>query len=236
MPAIDVQQCTLRVLWVLFVIAVPLFLITASVTWAINDAGLYDRGFQKYDISRHTGIAEADLRQAGADIRRYFNSGNEPLAVRARVYGEEREIFSQREVAHMRDVKGLIRGVYVFAGTSLVYILAVVIGGLAGSGRIFLSQLAGLLLRGGLLTLVLLIVFGLFALTGFDALFLAFHRFSFSNDLWQLDPLRDYLLIMFPFGFWFDATVRVAAAAIVGAVVLSATSGAYLLYRRWGRA
>ena len=236
MPEIDVQQCTLRTLWVLFVIAVPLFLITVSVTWAINDAGLYNRGFQKYDISRHTGITDADLRQTGADLRRYFNSGNEPLAVTARVYGEEREIFSQREVSHMRDVKGLIRGVYVFAGTSLVYILAVVIGGLARSGRIFLGQLAGLLLKGGLLTLVLLIAFGLFALTGFDALFLAFHRFSFSNDLWQLDPLRDYLLIMFPFGFWFDATVRVAAAAIVGAVVLSATSGAYLLYRRLGRA
>ncbi len=236
MPAINVQQCTLRVLWVLFVIAVPLFLITASVTWAINDAGLYNRGFQKYDISRHTGITDADLRQTGADIRRYFNSGNEPLAVRARVYGEEREIFNQREVIHMRDVKGLIRGVYISAGTSMVYILAVVIGGLVGSGRIFLSQLAGLLLKGGLLTLVLLIVFGLFAVTGFDALFLAFHRFSFSNDLWQLDPLRDYLLIMFPYGFWFDATMGVAVASIVGAVVLSATSGAYLLYRRWGRA
>ena len=65
MPSVDVQQCTLRVLWVLFVVTVPLFLITASVTWAINDAGLYDRGFQKYDISRRTGITDVDLRQTG---------------------------------------------------------------------------------------------------------------------------------------------------------------------------
>lgn len=233
MPALDYQQLALSALSALFVVAVPLFLVTASVTWAINDAGLYNRGFEKYQISRATGITDSDLRQAGADIRRYFNSAEEPLRVIARVFGEEREIFNQREVIHMRDVKGLIRGVYLFAGTSLVYLLAVAIGGFVGYGRSFTGQLAKLLLWGGLLTLGLLVLFGLFAIVGFDALFLAFHQISFSNDFWQLDPRTDYLIIMFPLGFWFDATLRVAAISVLGAVALSAVSGGYLLYQRW---
>jgi len=133
----------------------------------------------------------------------------------------------------MRDVKGLIRGVYLFAGASMVYILAVAIGGFAGFGRSFTRQLARFLLWGGLLTLGLLVVFGLLAIVGFDNLFLLFHQLSFSNDFWQLDPNRDYLIIMFPMGFWLDATIRVVATSVISAICLSGVSGGYLLYGRW---
>ena len=56
----------------LFVVCIPLFLIAASVTWAVNDAGLYRRGFEKYDIARYSGITDADLNRVGADLRRYL--------------------------------------------------------------------------------------------------------------------------------------------------------------------
>ena len=62
----------------IFVACVPLFLVTVAVSWAFNDPGLYYRGFQKYNVSRVTGINESDLRQVGAELRSYFNSGNEP--------------------------------------------------------------------------------------------------------------------------------------------------------------
>jgi integral membrane protein (TIGR01906 family) len=223
----------IRILEVIFIVAVPLFLVTGSVTWAVNDPSVYNRGFEKYSISLFTGITDADLRQAGADLRRYFNSNEEPLELRARVFGEEREIFNQREVAHMRDVKGLIRGVYFFAGLSALYLLEAIAGGFWKFRRAFLDRLARLLWWGGGLTLALVVVVGLFALLGFDALFLTFHQLSFSNDFWQLDPRRDYLIIMFPQGFWFDATMRVATTAVAGAIILTGISGIYLLYRRW---
>ena len=103
-------------LGILFVPGVILLLIAGGLIWAINDLGLYDRGFEKYNISRHTGITPGGLHEAGADIRGYFNSAAEPLLVTAQVYGEEREIFNHREVEHMRDVKGLVRGVYLAGG------------------------------------------------------------------------------------------------------------------------
>jgi integral membrane protein (TIGR01906 family) len=229
----DIWPVSLRVMAALFVIAVPLFLVNASVAWAINDPGLYNQGFEKYRTSQYTGITEPDLRRAGAEIRHYFNSGDEPLSVRTQVFSEEREIFNRREVVHMRDVKGLVRQVYLLAGASMAYILAVAIGGFAGIGWAFTGQLARFLLWGGLLTLGLLLLFGLFAAVGFDSLFLKFHQISFSNDFWQLDPSRDYLIIMFPLGFWFDATMRVAVTSVASAIGLTAVSGAYLLYGRW---
>ena len=89
-------------------------------------------------------------------------------------------------------------------------------------------------LWGGSATLAILLAVGLFALVGFDSLFLIFHQISFSNNLWQLDPRTDYLLIMFPLGFWFDATMRVATTAVAGAAVIAGVSGGYLLFHRWG--
>ena len=59
-----------------------------------------------------------------------------------------------------------------------------------------------------------------------------FHKVSFANDLWRLDASRDYLVIMFPDGLWFDATLFVAFVAIGGALLLSAAAGGYLLVRR----
>ena len=220
----------LRVASALVVVSVPLFLIAASVAWAVNDAGLYRRGFEKYNVAVYSGITEEDLNRVGADLRRYFNSGEEPLHVVVPVYGMERELYNHREVEHMRDVKGLVRGTYLVALATLLYLLMFKGVGYYRGRWGFAPKMARLGLWGGLLTLGIVALVGLFALAGFDSLFLLFHRISFANDLWQLDPRTDYLLIMFPLGFWFDATMRVALTTIGGALLLVAVSGGYLLY------
>ena len=224
-----------RVAWIpafLFVFAVPLFLVTASVAWAFNDPSVYNRGFQKYRISLATGITEEDLRHVAGQIRHYFNSTDEPLLVKTQVYGEEREIFNQREVKHMHDVKRLVWWVYAAAAVSGIYLMANTSWGLAVNGPRFLGELAQRVIRGVALMGILVVAVGIFALSGFDTLFLRFHQLAFANDLWQLDPRRDYLVIIFPQGFWFDATMRVVASTVSGAVALTLASGGYLLWTR----
>jgi hypothetical protein len=39
--------------------------------------------------------------------------------------------------------------------------------------------------------------------------------------------------MLFPQGFWFDATLLVAAVTGATALALTALSGGYLLYHRW---
>ena len=48
-------------------------------------------------------------------------------------------------------------------------------------------------------------------LIDFDDFFILFHYISFDNMDWLLDPTTDYLVMMYPDGFWFMA---------LGAVVL----------------
>ena len=219
---------------VLFVVAVPVFLVTGGLTWAFNNIGLYEGGFEKYRIARASGITTEDLRQVALDIRAYFNSGEEPLDVRAPVFGAERELFNDKEVHHMRDVKRLLWGVYGAFLLSAACLAALVAAGFTTAKRDYAPLLARRALWGGALTVGLLALFGIIAAIGFDALFLLFHRISFANDFWKLDPRTDYLVLLFPQGFWFDATMWVALRALAGGALLAAAGGSYLAWRRWG--
>lgn len=216
----------------LFVIAIPLFLITSSVTWAVNDLRLWRYGFDKYDVSMDTGIDKDGLMEASRQIRGYFNSTREPLLVTARVFGEERELFSDREVVHMRDVKHLIWGVYGVGAASATYLLGFLLLGISIHRRQFVPGLSRGLVWGSGLTLALVAVVGIISLVGFDSLFRLFHEVSFSNDFWQLDPNRDFLVMLFPQGFWFDATLFVALATIVGALALGGVAWALVAFHR----
>ncbi len=204
-----------------FVVAVPLFLISTNVRWVINAPVLYSYGFEKYDIPYWTGIERQELISAGRQIRDYFNNDAELLDLRVEVAGVTRSIYNDREVAHMQDVKGLVQGVYRVQELIAAYILVFIAVGFWSAGRRFLFTLGRYAGIGGASTVALMLVVGLGSLVEFDRLFLAFHIVSFSNDLWQLDPSRDYLIAMFPEGFFFDATMLVGLSTVAEAVLMT---------------
>ena len=215
---------------VVFVAAVPVFLITTNVRWVVNTPLLYSYGFDRYDIPERTGLERGELLSAARQIRDYFNNDVEYLDVRIQQNGVTRSLYNNREVLHMKDVKGLMRGVYRVQLASGIYLAAFVLIGLAIWRRAFVTSLARHVRTGGIVTLGLVAVVGLGSLLGFDRLFVAFHLVSFSNDLWKLDPRTDYLIAMFPEGFFFDATMWIAGATVVEGLLLAIVP--YLLLRR----
>jgi uncharacterized membrane protein len=61
---------------------------------------------------------------------------------------------------------------------------------------------------------------------------LQFHLLSFSNQFWQLNPAKDYLIMLFPGGFWSDAALFCALATVGLAVILGGVAGGYLILMR----
>jgi uncharacterized membrane protein len=43
---------------------------------------------------------------------------------------------------------------------------------------------------------------------------------SFSNNLWLLDPQKDYLIMMFPEGFFNDAAISLVITIMMEAVII----------------
>ena len=214
----------------LFILCLPLLLLTASIGVAVNSLALYEYGFQKYDVSETTGLAEAELETAAMGLISYFNSGEEYITLTVVKDGEPFELFNEQEVAHLRDVKDLIQLDYHFLLGTLIYML-----GYAGFSLIWRKDwrwLARGAVVGSGITLVLMLALGLGILLDFDQLFWQFHIISFANELWQLNPATDYLIMLFPQGFWYDAASFCTLAVALGAVVLDGVAGGYLLSTR----
>jgi integral membrane protein (TIGR01906 family) len=90
-------------------------------------------------------------------------------------------------------------------------------------------RLAWGLVGGGGITLALTGALGLGAVFGFNELFWQFHVISFSNEFWRLDPTKDYLIMLFPQGFFYDAALFCAAITAALAIILGGVAGGYLV-------
>jgi len=212
----------------LFILCLPFLLLTASIGWAVNSLWLYQYGFNKYSVSQTTGLPEAELEKAARGLINYFNSDEEYISLAVVKDDQSFELFNQREVIHLKDVKGLIwLGYWVLLGT-VIYTLTYAAVSLFWRRKRYWRRLAWGVVGGGSVTFALMLALGLGTLLGFDQLFLQFHLLSFANPFWQLDPSKDYLIMLFPQGFWYDATLFCALVTIAGAVVLSGAAGVYL--------
>jgi len=209
-----------------------ILLLTASIGWEVNSLWLYKYGFEKYNVSQTTGLAQPELAKAATGLISYFNSGEEYISLTVMKDGKPFELFNQREVAHLRDVKGLIRLDYYLLLGTLIYVLSYAVASLCWRRKRYWRWLAWGVVGGGGITLALMMVLGLGALFNFDQLFYRFHLISFTNELWQLDPARDYLIMLFPQGFWYDAAIFCALATAGLAIILGGVAGGYLMFGR----
>lgn len=223
---------TLRILRItakwLFIICLPLLLFSVSIAGAANCQALYRYGFGKYHVSQTTGLEKTELEKAARGLIDYFNSDEEYINLTLVKDGQPFVLFNEREVQHLKDVKDLFRFDYRVALGTLAYALGFIA---LTAWRKTWRELAGALIWGSGLTLALMLVLGLGTLFNFEQLFLQFHLLSFANELWQLDPSRDYLIMLFPGGFWYDATVFIAAGTALGAAVLGGV-GWFLVRKR----
>lgn len=206
---------------VLFVICIPMFLLTTDLRLAANDIRLYQYGFNKYQVSAATGLDNAELVDATDRMITYFNSDEEFF---------ETDLFNQRELAHLKDVKGLIQLAFYLQLASLAYIAVYVVVNFALRRGAFWPNLAKYVIWGSGTTIALLALSGFWAIINFDSLFLLFHLVGFSNDLWQLYP-GDNMLLMFPQEFFNDAALFVAAVAIGEAIIIGGISWGFLKLR-----
>lgn len=132
--------------------------------------------------------------------------------------------FTEREVAHMEDVR------VVFARLLRAQLVAVVLvlGLAVGLWRrpAWWVVPAGLL-AGSLATLVLAALAVPVVLLGFDGFFERLHGVFFEGDSWRF-PTSDTLIRLYPDRFWEDVSQIVAALTLLQAAVIAALSWQWL--------
>ncbi|MBN2187139.1 MAG: DUF1461 domain-containing protein [Dehalococcoidia bacterium] len=224
----------------LFTVCFSLLLLTSTIHLVVTSLHIYEYGFDKYHISQVTGIDETQLSEVARRLVDYFSSEVEtPQMKVVNNNGDEFELFHDYELIHLQDVKGLFELDYQIQTASLAYVviyallppLALI---LRERGRRRISFKTGFLLwgrgrwkdlareirQGCALTLILIAIAGIASLFGFERLFIRFHYLVFSNPYWMLDPSKDYLIMLFPGGFWQDIAFLGGIAIAVEALLL----------------
>jgi integral membrane protein (TIGR01906 family) len=216
----------------LFILSIPLALITTNVRVAISETAVYDYAVQHYGAAERSGIPESELLRANGEIQRYLTHDTSgPLAISVKdKTGKDISLFNARETAHMGDVQDVVQLLFAVqvASIALLLTLAVVLLVLWPPRALFAAALYGSLLTGGIMGMAAFI-----ALTGgFDAAWSQFHGIVFSNDFWKLNPATDHLIQMFPEAFWQRITTMIGAFTLFEAGLISVISLVYLRHSR----
>jgi integral membrane protein (TIGR01906 family) len=205
-----------------FAIAMPLFLILGNVLNVAGDREFYAAEFPKYDVGAVTGLNPDQLVIVADLFITYLSVPGASLNIEFTLNGQRRPLFNEKEISHMVDVQklfGLVRQARLVAGAVLLILPLL---GLWLGGSAFLPRLGTLMVIGAGVTIGLLALAGVASLFDFTDAFITFHEMAFSNDNWMLDPRTDYLIMLFPEGFWLDATLRIAMLSAIEAVVMGA--------------
>jgi integral membrane protein (TIGR01906 family) len=223
----------------LFIVALPVALVTTNIRIAINEPRVYEYAADHYDTPETTGISRAETLRASKEMRAYFNSSDdEAIFIRVQKDGEPVSLFNARETSHLRDVRNLMQGSFRVQEASVIFVLAYVvtvfIWAREGSVRALATQFA----LSAVLGIAVIGVIGALAVTGFDQSWTAFHNVAFDNDFWRLDPDRDRLIQMFPEAFWEDMSlwiglgtaVELAALGLAGAIYVGLTRRSTVAY------
>ena len=131
------------------------------------------------------------------------------MYIEAQINGELEEVFGEREVLHMVDVKDLFIKGRLIRNISTILIIASVIILIAREKNIGRTFLASVALN---LSLILILFFIMY--NNFDKYFTHFHELFFKNDLWLLNPKTDILIQILPLDFFYSIATKMSAIFI----------------------
>ena len=214
-----------------FVLLLPLLIIGTSLRGLVTDRDFMLRGFEDNHVTTTTGLDDAQLGRIADAFVAYFQAPRGQIQLQVTAFGQPRPLFNDREVAHMEDVQALIQfflRMQLIAAAVVVVRLAFAI--LVDRSAVPLGR--DMLWSTGLMVGLVILV-GVLSLLDFDALWTRFHQVAFRNDLWQLDPNSDYLIMLFPEPFWFAATIRMATSVALQTALVALLGIGFVLSPRW---
>jgi integral membrane protein (TIGR01906 family) len=206
----DVLDWARSIVSLAFVLLLPLLLISTSLRGIVTDRDFMLAGFRDNQVALTTGLDDPQLERIADAFVAYFQGPPGQIQMQVTVNGQSRPLFNDREVTHMEDVQALIQWflrMQIVAGA--VVVLRVGVALVVDRSTVPIGR--ELLWSAGLMVALVALV-GVLSLIDFTELWMRFHQVAFRNDLWQLDPSRDYLIMLFPEPFWYASTIRMATS------------------------
>lgn len=192
------------------------------------DPGYYEREYTRYDV---LSVLPVEMTMSYTDgimavsnhMMDYLLHGDEPQDLQIEVSMDDRTqpFFSDREIAHMWDVRLLFRAFIISCfGALALEVLICCMGAYFSRWDVrgFIYDCGRGILIGLSVLIVAIAILVFVASQDFNSAFVTFHHIFFTNDLWLLDPSQDMLINILPEGFFADTAIRIG---VIFAVLLS---------------
>ena len=214
---------------IISITAIIILLITAFEIGAYSDFEWYERAYKKYGGLEDLDMKMEDVMHVTEEMMAYLRGNRADLVVETNVDGKVQEFFNDREKAHMVDVKNLfVGGLWIRRIAILIFVLAVILFTTTQSDWKRLLPKCFLIGFGIFIGIVGIV--GILVASDFNKYFLVFHKITFQNDLWLLNPETDLLIRMLPEGFFLDMVMRIGIIILL-LLFISAVISMVALYK-----
>ncbi len=212
---------------VVWILTIPLLIISTTSNAYTGCVGLYNYGFDKYQISQVTGINRAQLNEVAQKMADYLTGKISSPQLIVDTKDGRRQLYNEKELTHLVDVRGIVSFFQLIQiiSAALFILLGIAVYFGMGIRRILKGLQIGSIITAAFTTILII-----WALIDFDSLFYLFHIVSFSNNLWLLDPAVDYLIMLVPEGFFNDAALFMILTTLGASIVIWAA--AFILNKR----
>jgi integral membrane protein (TIGR01906 family) len=214
-----------------FVLAVPVVLVTTTIRVVFNEPRIYTYAVDEYNAVQTTGIARSELIRGGQELRSYLNSSNDGAELRINVVQDNisTPLFKPNETSHLKDVRDRIIWSNRAQLIAALYVLSYVAMAVLWSREVSTRGLAWATLVASLLTLIGTGAVGVMSAyaSGFDGAWEQFHEIFFGSN-YRFNPVTDHLIQIYPEAFWQNVVTFIGVMIFAEAFLLLITSVIFL--------
>ena len=210
-----------RIAGVIAAVGILVACLFGNIDFHAFNLNYYESEYTKLHTAENIGMSNEALFEATDALLSYIKGNREDISCVQEVHGVEREVFDERETAHMVDVRMLYQNARVvcFLLTGMGIAAFLFIFAVYKKKQISLDT-ALVSIKDGFrqVTLAFVIVVSflvVYALIDFNRFWTVFHQIFFSNDLWLLDPRVSIMINMFPEEFFFGMVMRIVAGFVI---------------------
>jgi len=193
-------------------LSIFLLFLLSSFSSVVYNERFYHNQYKKNNIP----FNESTFKQQTTNLFGFFK-GNYELTT---------GFFNEKEILHLQDVKVLInrtiKTYYFLLMFTVLFIVFIY--------RKYYNDFVKILSKSFIYSstsLIILTIISFLLRNHFQSFFILFHKMSFSNNLWILDPLKDNLIRMFPLQFFVNITQYIFLRSLILSIIILAV-GLYL--------
>ena len=194
-----------RTLYFFLGLAAWLSLLCSIAATAVTNESLMKQGFWQFAETAHLGVSPSRYGDYAHGLCQYLDGKTDAAQVKDPDTGALVNAFSDKENAHLRDVRGIVSFLKIarYAGGGLAISALALLYFLRPQNRNdLLSDAARGFALSALALLILASSLAVWGVVNFDGLFITFHKLAFRNNLWLLNPNTDILVALMPLEFF----------------------------------